>query len=336
MQNRIGLAEVLPIGIPDSTPTMPEALAVMWVVYDIREALPILVHTNLFDDFAQIARSLSTEPEVQPTVAQVLTEIEKTRKLLGNSPLGAAFAEIAQALYRKDHKARKIKSVSPVIGDPKRNYTAEWMKENWVSSLKELRDYLESKFPVSKSTKVIEDHLQHFALKMVEQDKLRGHLVLGKKIKMSVLRVWCFQTACTEIRGWGTDASLRESRGALTTRNRESLNKGDFHVQEFAERGKEVFQDMEHSDTNRDFWNPNGRNLEDDAAFNETMELCHQAILDEIEDEGEGALYMTLFDKLAAGFNRTQLAKSEGIPPNKVAAMLDRLKDALRHTPFQS
>ena len=47
MQNRIGLAEVLPIGIPDSTPTMPEALAVMWVVYDIREALPILVHTNL-------------------------------------------------------------------------------------------------------------------------------------------------------------------------------------------------------------------------------------------------------------------------------------------------
>lgn len=96
--------------------------------------------------------------------------------------------------------------------------TAQWMRDNYARIYPMLVQHLTNKMPRSRDLSVIEDHVQTALARMIERDTLAPFLRDGKSVKPSVLRVWAYQSASTELRRWGVDASLRKTRGAKTAR----------------------------------------------------------------------------------------------------------------------
>lgn len=275
-----------------------------------------LIYSPVFNDF------LATLPATPVTEESLAASISRYQQ---DFP-GSSFALFLAGLTKKPQiQAPTVITTRKSHG----NLTSQWLDKNWERVLPSLRAYIRDRLPVSRTIKTLDDHLQQFALKMIEKDRFRERLLQGEEIQLSVLKIWCLQTACTQIRGWGTDASLRASRGALTTRNREAMSKGDAHVQEFPNRSREVFppDDLHAEENRRDYWNPDDRSVEEDAAFNETMEQCRQAIQDKLQGSNE---YISLFDQLAEGANRVDLAEKKGISQNRMTAMVGKIRGALR------
>jgi len=98
------------------------------------------------------------------------------------------------------------------------NLTAKWLDANGRTVYAALVQALDSKMKRSRELGVVEDHVQSFLTRLVEKDTLAPFIAKGSKIQMSVLRIWAYQSACTELRRWGVDASLRASRNAKTSR----------------------------------------------------------------------------------------------------------------------
>lgn len=134
---------------------------------------------------------------------EVLTEDMATQSFAGcNSPL-------AKAVQNCVSDAPEVRQT---------NLTAQWLSENGSAVIPALRYALGQKLPRSQDLGVVDDHVQTFLTRLVEKDTLAPFLSKGSKIQMSVLRVWAYQSACTELRRWGVDASLRSSRSAKTSR----------------------------------------------------------------------------------------------------------------------
>lgn len=113
-----------------------------------------------------------------------------------------------------------VKSTSKSVDTT--NYTARWFEEHFSAVYPELVRTVRKKLPKSNQIGVVEDHVMTFVARLIERDTLRKVLEIGGKVRYSVLKVWVYQSACTEMRGWGVDASLRATRDART--HREILN----------------------------------------------------------------------------------------------------------------
>lgn len=100
---------------------------------------------------------------------------------------------------------------------PAPNATATWLAAN-PGVYQTLVKHLSAKMVKSRTLDVVEDHVQTFLTRLVEKDTLAPFLKGGKPVQMSVLRIWAYQSASTDFRRWGTDASLRTTRGAKTSR----------------------------------------------------------------------------------------------------------------------
>lgn len=102
------------------------------------------------------------------------------------------------------------------------NETAAWIKASGLNFRQKTEDSLARRLPLSRRMGLIEDHFQAFVVGMLERDTIRGRRVAGKGDRPAPSQVasWGFNHARDEIRGWGRDASLRESRGAMTERSR--------------------------------------------------------------------------------------------------------------------
>ena len=99
------------------------------------------------------------------------------------------------------------------------NHTARWLRDNG-SVRASLVDHLRHRMIRSEQIGVTEDHVHQFLIKLIEDDRLASYLSAGRDVKVNALKVWAYQSACTELRGWGTDPSLRASRGTKTERER--------------------------------------------------------------------------------------------------------------------
>lgn len=147
------------------------------------------------------------------------------------------------------------------VNEPKVNLTARWLRDNYSRVFPVLVGHLASKMPASRELSVIEDHVQTVLTRFVERDTLAPFLRDGKEVKLSVLRVWAYQSASTELRRWGVDASARAIRGAKTAR--EVRSRGSWKVVQSASPVREIVRDREDSILTPDLHDPSAASPED-------------------------------------------------------------------------
>lgn len=201
------------------------------------------------------------------------------------------------------------------------NLTSRWLAKNGPGTRTMLVDHLTRKLPTSRRVSVVEDHVQTFLLRLVERDTLGPFLREGKRIQPSVLRVWAYQSACTEMRGWGVDASLRKSRGAKTNRDRlADAGKLPQVVIQSPEAVVERRYEVENGEVVTDTHDPSARSVEDNVI---SSELFGQALsLLQASPEETDARLRTLLSSL--GRSPKDLSRTQ------IAAMRERLREVLR------
>lgn len=182
------------------------------------------------------------------------------------SPLALAALAVAAA------RGETSSSVQP----PERgiNLTARWLEENYAKVYPALVSHLSSKMPLSRGLSVIEDHVQTVLVRFVEKDTLAPFLRDGKPVKLSVLRVWAYQSASTELRRWGVDASARTIRGAKTAR--EVLAGKSWRVVQSASPAREIVRDREDRGSSGDLHNPNEATPEDTVARKSRVDMVRR------------------------------------------------------------
>lgn len=212
---------------------------------------------------------MSTHPVVSPfavggsaviaAAREVEVEDRVERAFRGcNSPLALA----ALAVARGEQPAPA--PTAPVRTESKVNLTARWMRDNYSRVFPALVAHLASKMPMSRELSVIEDHVQTVLTRFVERDTLAPFVREGKEIKLSVLRVWAYQSASTELRRWGVDASARTTRGAKTAR--EVQAGGAWKVVQSATPAREIVRDREDAASASDFHDPSEASPEDEVS----------------------------------------------------------------------
>jgi hypothetical protein len=154
------------------------------------------------------------------------------------------------------------------------NLTAKWMATHYREVFDTLVRHLSTKMPKSRDLCVVEDHVQRHITDLIRKDRLAPLLTKGGDPKLSVLRVWSYQSAVTELRRWGTDASLRASRNVKTGREVEQGKA--WHTVQLANTAREIIQDEGES---RDLYDPNGETPEDAADKNAHLSRVRKALV---------------------------------------------------------
>lgn len=204
------------------------------------------------------------------------------------------------------------------------NLTADWLKTHGVRVREMLVGFLTAKLTTSRRMDLVEDHVQTFLCRLVERDTLRDHLLGGKEPSPSVLRIWLVQSAATEMRGWGVDASLRVSRGAKTNRDR------------LADSGKKPEAPVIHVDTVREvhgnseeggvseYYDPRMSNPEEALINRQMIESHRHRIREKLNSR-----HAEVFDLLMDGSKRREVARIHGLTTGQVTAMLARIREVV-------
>lgn len=141
------------------------------------------------------------------------------------------------------------------------NATARWLAANASAVYTTLTTHLMTRMQRSGELKVVQDHIQEFLTKLIEDDRLAKVLTVGETPELSVLRVWAYQSACTELRRWGVDATLRATRQAKTSRE---VKKGaEFKVVQSAVPAREVSSTDDNGEVTSDLYDTNTPSPED-------------------------------------------------------------------------
>jgi len=157
---------------------------------------------------------------------------------------------------------------------PQVNLTARWMQEHYTSVFAMLVEHLTLKMPRSRELAVVEDHVQTVLTRLVERDTLAPFLRDGKSVKPSVLRIWAYQSASTELRRWGADASTRMTRGAKTSREVKAGK--EWRVPQSASPVREVAREREDTITTPDLHDPSEASPEDAVARRSRVDLVRR------------------------------------------------------------
>lgn len=209
-----------------------------------------------------------------------------------------------------------------------RNLTAEWFRDHYATVRPRFIAYLAARLPMSVSLGVVEDHVAEWVAKAIQKDVLRAHLQGGETVNPSALQVWCMQAAVSEIRGWGTDASLRSSRGARTTRERAgavtSAHREDsVGVALSGEAGSD-------SET-RDYYDRHSESVEETIDRDQRAEVIRAAIRARFREADRGYA-LAVFNGLMEGSTVADIANTTGLDPDRVKSFFPKFR-ALVTTP---
>lgn len=163
---------------------------------------------------------------------------------------------------------------APVREEPTVNLTARWLRDNYSRVFPALAAHLAMKMPKSRELSVVEDHVQTVLTRFVERDTLSPFLRDGKEVKLSVLRVWAYQSASTELRRWGADASTRTTRGAKTAR--EVQAGGAWKVVQSSNPAREIVRDREDAASTRDLHDPSEASPEDEISRKSRVDMVRR------------------------------------------------------------
>jgi hypothetical protein len=205
------------------------------------------------------------------------------------------------------------------------NLTSDWLSTHGPRVRSMLVSYLEGKLTTSRRLDVVEDHVQTFLCRLVERDTLRPYLMEGKEPSPSVLRIWVYQSAATEMRGWGVDASLRAARGAKTNRDRlvDAGKKPEapvIHVETI----REVVSVSDSGDVSSDYYDPKSSSPEESMADRQLIEVYRRRISEKLS-----ARYAAVFDSLLEGAKRRDVAEEHGLTAGQVTAMIARIREVV-------
>lgn len=204
------------------------------------------------------------------------------------------------------------------------NLTSGWLKTHGVRVRSMLVSFLTGKLTTSRRMDLIEDHVQTFLCRLVERDTLRDHLVEGKEPSPSVLRIWLMQSAATELRGWGTDASLRSSRGAKTHRDRlVDAGKKVAAPVVHANPVREVASVSDSGDVSSDYFDGKA-SPEDAMADRQMIEVYRRRIREKLNER-----HAAVFDSLLEGAKRREVAEEQGLTTAQVAVMISQIREVV-------
>lgn len=211
------------------------------------------------------------------------------------------------------------------------NETAKWLAANYSRVRGELESHLASKLRTSRTIGVVEDHVSTFLERLIRKDYLAPYIQGGKKIQDCVLKVWAYQAACTEFRGWGTDASLRKTRGALTARERSGVTTARQHESpsvEYFHGGKEGGDLF---DSTSDIYQPSDRAPNDSMEYREAVQECRRLVASKVPTASADK-YLAVFDAMLAEDSRQDIISSGVVPEHRVTAMFAKVRQIVRES----
>lgn len=225
------------------------------------------------------AREVALEDAVVRSFAGCRTPLARAALAVarGDAPEDAvveAFDGCRSPLARAALGVARDEQEAPCKPPAKVNLTAQWVRDNYTSIYPMLVSHLSMKMPRSRELAVVEDHVQTALARMVERDTLAPFLRDGKAVKPSVLRIWAYQSASTELRRWGADASTRMTRGAKTAREVQAGKA--WRVVQSADTAREVVRDREDTLSTPDLHDPAAPSPEDALARKSRVDMVRR------------------------------------------------------------
>ena len=209
---------------------------------------------------------------------------------------------------------------APTTTPRAQNATATWLAQNAKTVYATLIGHLSSKMQRSSELSVVEDHVQEFLARLVNDDRLAPLLTTGETPKLAVLRVWAYQSACTELRRWGVDASLRATRNAKTSRE---VQKGkDFQpVQSGTAACEVVTVSDDGSESTHDLCDPSAPTPEDVSARRSRVDHVRATLI----RKGQGHL-VPVVNGLLEGMTLQELQTTYGVSGDQITSVLRGLR----------
>lgn len=200
------------------------------------------------------------------------------------------------------------------------NATSQWLAQNAKTVYSTLIGHLSSKMQRSHELSVVEDHVQEFLARLVDDDRLAPLLTTGETPKLAVLRVWAYQSACTELRRWGVDATLRATRNAKTSRE---VKKGkDFQPVQSAHAACEIVTVSDDgSESTHDLCDPMAPSPEDVSARRSRVDHVRATLV----RKGHGHL-IPVVDGLLEGLSLQELQSTYGVSGDQITTVLRGLR----------
>ena len=282
---------------------------------------------------------LQGQPTENTLPISTLDSINSRSFVGGNNLVTGAVLEVqagdaAMALHgagSHKHLARAIEAVvnfattpAPI---PATNRTAEWMKAHGKLAFESITKFLNGKMVRSKELGVVEDHIQTLFTRLIERDTLSQFLAEGRTVKMSVLRVWAYQSACTELRRWGVDAALRATRNAKTSRE---VQQGvGFRQIQSPNAARQVTRNRQHSTQNGtmnlapnfDLYDPSAPSPEESASRNSRVDEVRRALV----RMGQPHL-VPVVDGLLEGRSLTEIQETYGVTRDQITKVLQGIR----------
>lgn len=200
------------------------------------------------------------------------------------------------------------------------NITARWLGRNAKTVYSTLIGHLSSKMQRSSELCVVEDHVQEFLTRLVKENRLAPLLDTGETPKLAVLRVWAYQSACTELRRWGVDAALRTTRNAKTSREVQR-GKDFLPVQSpIAVREITTISD-DGSESTHDLCDPMAPSPEDVSARRSRVDHVRATLI----RKGHGHL-VPVVDGLLEGLTLQELQTTYGVSGDQITTVLRGLR----------
>lgn len=224
----------------------------------------------------------------------------------------ASLVEAAEALGGDEAKGPLVEAVRDLTNPNNKfkqpgvpgNLTSKWVARNWSRVRPLLISYLESKPAMAARQTEVEDFVQSWVMRLVDRDHLAPYIACGKPIRDSVLKVWLYQKAVTNVRGMGVDANTRHTHRALTERERRAARRGEKIIEGCAAPMKQVFQSMDKGDVRRnpdsaDLMDPGAMPLEDMVDRRHRLETIRRALRAQYPQDAKR--YVALFDAMISG-----------------------------------
>lgn len=214
-------------------------------------------------------------------------------------------------------------SFSPRVNS-RQTVTAQFLAVHWGTLRPMLVEYLHRKLPQTRTLGTAEDHVGGFAAKILASDYLASYINAGEKVRACVFKHWVWHFACSEMRGWGTDASLRETRGATTVSDR----RGNTRPSRFT-TAKVVRQYEDGTEVGSDITDSACRSPEDSMVSTESLDRCDSALSRAFRPD-VALLYQRLLRLEVEDTPRKDMASILGVDEPKVARMLLQMRGVLR------
>lgn len=199
------------------------------------------------------------------------------------------------------------------------NLTSEWMRTHGKTAFESITKYLDGKMVRSKELNVVEDHTQTFLARLIEKDTLAQFITNGGAVKMTVLRMWAYQSACTELRRWGVDASLRATRNAKTSRE---VQQGvGFRQIQSPNAARQVTRGTPNGALDFDLYDPSAPSPEESASRNSRVDEVRRALV----RMGQPHL-VPVVDGLLEGRSLTEIQETYGVTRDQITKVLQGIR----------